>query len=91
MAFIPVIRGGAVDFLVDFFMQRWQKGQMLHVKKTYKSNENNTNLKIHKYFWMIVFVSDNEFPKTTKFLLCQNTRNWTFILALLVYIALLLT
>ena len=77
MAFIPVIRGGAVDFLVDFFMQRWQKGQMLHVKKTYKSNENNANPKIQKYFWMIVFVSDHEFPKTTKFLLQWNPVNAT--------------
>ena len=47
MAFIPVIRGGAVDFLVDFFMQRWQKEQMLHVKKTVTRTD--TNLKIHKY------------------------------------------
>ena len=30
------------------------------------SNENNTNLKIHKYFWRIVFVSNHEFPKTTE-------------------------
>ena len=31
------------------------------------SNENNTNLKIHKCFWRIVFVSNHGFPKTTVF------------------------
>ena len=60
-------------------MQRSQKEQMFHVKKTVTRTD--TNLKIHKC--LLDFVSDHEFPKMSlagnymffEFLLCQNTRN----------------